>query len=246
MASPWTISNCSPSRRTPTTTACPTRRTTAPPPTTRILNRTSTAMGSETSAIPTWTATGWGILQTTATRSSTPISRTSMGTWLATPAIPTWTAMGWRTARTTASGRRTPAKRMATAMGQGTHAIRLRLLPHRRPKLPPRRSARSAGRRRSRRSAARRNRQLAAEAEVAEGLVALADRLLEPLLRRQALPVEALRRVPCDAVEEDAERLGRLEALRVEGLVDEQLVHDELVDRDARYSLDQRLEPLVE
>src|SRR5215213_9305490 len=83
-------------------------------------------------------------------------------------------------------------------------------------------------------------------AEVSEGLVPLSHRLLESLLRGEALPAESLRRVPGDAVEEDAELLGGLQALGVERLVDEQLVHDELVDRDPPDALEQRLEALVE
>ena len=56
----------------------------------------------------------------------------------------------------------------------------------------------------------------------------------------------ALLGVAGDAVEEGAEELGRLQALRVDGLVDEQLVHDELVDGYSGYPLEQRLEPPVE
>src|SRR4051794_2501759 len=65
---------------------------------------------------------------------------------------------------------------------------------------------------------------------VIERLVALAHGLLEAHLRGALLERVALLRVARDAVHERPERLGRVEALRVEGLVHQQLHHHELVD----------------
>src|SRR5438270_7744967 len=70
-------------------------------------------------------------------------------------------------------------------------------------------------------------------AGVAEGVVALADGLPESGLRGTSLEGVALRGVPGDPVEDRPEHLCRVKALRVEGLVDEQLHHHQLVDRQA-------------
>ncbi len=56
----------------------------------------------------------------------------------------------------------------------------------------------------------------------------------------------ALRRVAGDAVEEGAEKLRLLQALRVERLVDQHLHHHQLVDRQPGDALEQLLEALVE
>src|SRR5215207_8369152 len=63
-------------------------------------------------------------------------------------------------------------------------------------------------------------------AEVAERLIPLADRLPETRFRRTPLEAEALLGVTGDPVEEGAQHLGRLQALRVERLIHQQLVHD--------------------
>src|SRR5258707_14191580 len=83
-------------------------------------------------------------------------------------------------------------------------------------------------------------------AEVPERLVPLANGLLEAGLGGPPLEGKALRRMPGDAVEEDAERLRGLEPLRVERLVDEQVLYDQLVARYPRDPLAKRLEALVE
>src|SRR5688572_1972564 len=83
-------------------------------------------------------------------------------------------------------------------------------------------------------------------AGVAEGLVSLADRLAPAGLRGAALELVALRRVAGDAVEEGAKDLRGVKPLRVDRLVDEQLVHHELAHGHSRHSPEQRLEALVE
>src|SRR4051812_11248597 len=84
------------------------------------------------------------------------------------------------------------------------------------------------------------------ESEISEGFVPLADGLLEPGLGGASLEGEPLGAVPGDAVEDDAELLSRLQSLRVERLVDEQLVHDELVGRYPGDPVEKLLETLVE
>jgi len=61
------------------------------------------------------------------------------------------------------------------------------------------------------------------EAKVVEGLVAFADRLLEAFSAARRCHFEALRGVPGNSVEEDPQRLGGLQALRVERLIDRSL-----------------------
>ncbi len=84
------------------------------------------------------------------------------------------------------------------------------------------------------------------EAEVAEGLVALAHRLLEPSLGCVLLKGESLGRVAGDPVEERAHDLRRVKPLCIERLVHQELVHDELVDRHAGDPLEQVLERPVQ
>ena len=74
---------------------------------------------------------------------------------------------------------------------------------------------------------------------VAEGLVAFAHRLAETALGGAADEVVALLRVAGDPVEEGPEHLGLVQALRVEGLIDEHLHHHQLVDRQPGYALEE-------
>ena len=83
------------------------------------------------------------------------------------------------------------------------------------------------------------------EPVIAERLVALAHSLTKTGLRGVLLEGEPLRGMTGDAVEERSQHLRGVEPLRVERLVDQELVHDELVDRQARDALGQRLEPRV-
>src|SRR6476659_10396321 len=73
----------------------------------------------------------------------------------------------------------------------------------------------------------------ASQPVVAEGLVAFAHGLLEAALGGAADEVVALLGMAGDAVEEGAEQLRLVQALRVERLVDEHLHHHQLVDRQA-------------
>src|SRR5918994_904912 len=76
--------------------------------------------------------------------------------------------------------------------------------------------------------------------------IALTHGLLEAVLCRKPLEVIALRRMARDAVEEHSQRLRRVQALRVERLVHEQLHHHELVDRRERGALHELLEAVVQ
>src|SRR5208282_2877926 len=83
-------------------------------------------------------------------------------------------------------------------------------------------------------------------AVVAEGLVALAHRLLETGLRGPLLEGVALAGVTGDSVKDGPEDLCLVQALGIERLVDEQLHHLQLVERVAGDPLDQHLGALVE
>lgn len=77
-------------------------------------------------------------------------------------------------------------------------------------------------------------------------LVALADCCAEARLGGALLERVALGGVARDAVEGRPEDLGRMQSLRVQRLVHQQLHHHQLVDRVARDALDQDLGRLVE
>lgn len=77
---------------------------------------------------------------------------------------------------------------------------------------------------------------------VAEGLVALAHRLLEAGLGGARLERVALAGVAGDAVEHGAQDLGRVQTLLHHGLIHQQLHHHQLVHRHARDPLEQDLE----
>src|SRR5436309_14147942 len=81
---------------------------------------------------------------------------------------------------------------------------------------------------------------------VPEGLVAPPHGLAEALPRGEPLELVALAGVPGGAVEQGAYDLRGVEALLVKRLVDQQLHHLELVDREAGDARNQHLDPLVE